>query len=278
MKVQRYKCKCDGCDYDQQEKIPFSTGGCSYTHRFAKYVVDMLRSMTLEDAAAILGVSWDTIKEIHSNHLKRQYSPPSLDGVECIGIDEFAVKKGHVYKTIVFYLLSGRIIYVGDGKGIDALPDFWKLVKRKNISIKYIATDLSAAFIGSVLEKSPDAIHVFDHFHVIKLMNDKLDEIRRLQFNMEKDINRRKVLKGTRFLLLCNGEDIYDNKYKTRLEDALAMNEPLSKVYYLKEQLREIWVQVNKEDAEKVLEDCVEQAKSSKIPQLQKNGDDYTCI
>lgn len=48
------------------------------------------------------------------------------------------------------------------------------------------------------------------------------------------------------------------------------MNEPLSKAYYLKEQLREIWVQVEKKDAEKVLVDWVEQAKSSKIPQLQK--------
>ena len=270
MKVQRYKCKCDGCDYDQQENIPFATGGCSYTHRFAKYVVDMLRSMTLKDAAARLGVSWDTIKEIHSNHLKRRYSPPSLDGVECIGIDEFAVKKGHVYKTIVVDLVSGRIIYVGEGKGIDALSDFWKRVKRKNISIKYIATDLSAAFIGSVLENCPDAIHVFDHFHVMKLMNDKLDDIRRIQFNMEKDVNKRKVLKGTRYLLLGNGSDIYDDKYRTRLDNALAMNEPLSKAYYLKEQLREIWVQVDKEDAEKVLVDWVEQAKSSKIPQLQK--------
>lgn len=122
MKVQRYKCKCDGCDYDQQEKIPFATGGCSYTHRFAKYVVDLLRSMTLKDAAARLGVSWDTIKDIHSNHLKRRYSPPSLDGVECIGIDEFAVKKGHVYKTIVVDLVSGRIIYVGEGKGLTLYP------------------------------------------------------------------------------------------------------------------------------------------------------------
>lgn len=270
MKVQRYKCKCPDCDYDQQEKIPFATGSCSYTHRFAKYVVDLLRSMTLKDAAARLDVSWDTVKEIHSNYMKRRYSPPSLDDVECIGIDEFAVKKGHVYKTIVVDLASGRIIYVGEGKGKDALADFWKRVKRKNISIKYVATDLSAAFIGSVLENCPDATHVFDHFHVMKLMNDKLDEIRRLQFNMEKDINKRKVLKGTRYLLLSNGADIYDNKYKTRLENALAMSEPLSKAYYLKEQLREIWSQVCKEDAEAVLSDWAEQAKDSKVPQLQK--------
>lgn len=101
-------------------------------------------------------------------------------------------------------------------------------------------------------------------------MNDKLDEIRRMQYNMEKDINKRKVLKGTRYLLLGNGADIYDTKYKTRLENALAMNEPLSKAYYLKEQLREIWTQGCKEDAEKVLADWVNQARESKIPLLQK--------
>ena len=268
MKVQRYKCK--DCDYDQQENIPFATGSNSYTHRFAKHVVDLLRSMTIKDVASRLDISWDTVKEIHSHYLDKHYSPPSLDGVECIGIDEFAVKKGHVYKTIVVDLASGRILYVGEGKGVDALEGFWKKVRRKKISIKYVATDLSAAFIASVLENCPNAIHVFDHFHVVKLMNDKLDDIRRMQYSMEKDINKRKVLKGTRYLLLGNGTDIYDDKYKTRLENALAMNEPLSKAYYLKEQLREIWTQVHKDDAEKVLMDWVEQAKNSKIPQLQK--------
>ena len=270
MKVQRYKCKEKCCDYDQQENIPFATGSRTYTHRFAAYVVDLLRGMTLQDTANLLNISWDTVKEIHSAYLKRHYFPPSLDGVEYIGIDEFAVKKGHIYKTIVVDLKSGRILYVGDGKGSDALDKFWKKVKRKKVEIKYIATDLSAAFTASVLEHCPNAVHIFDHFHVVKLMNDKLDDIRRTQYNMEKDINKRNVLKGTRFLLLGNGEDIYDKKYKTRLDNALAMNEPLSKAYYLKEHLREIWSQTHKTDAEKVLSDWVEQAKESKIPQLMK--------
>ena len=212
MKVQRYKCKCDGCDYDQQENIPFATGSCSYTHRFAKHVVDLLRSMTLKDAAARLDISWGMVKDIHSRYPESHYSPSSHDVVECIGIDEFAVKKGHIYKTIVVDLLSGRILYVGEGKGIEALGDFWKKVRCKNISIKYVATDLFVAFISSVLDNCPNAIHLFDHFDVVKLMNDKLDDIRRMQYNMEKDINKRKVLKGTRYLLLGNGADIYDTK------------------------------------------------------------------
>ena len=87
---------------------------------------------------------------------------------------------------------------------------------------------------------------------------------------MEKDINKRKVLKGTRYLLLSNGEDIFDKEYKTRLDNALAMNKPLSQAYYLKEQLREIWMQAYKEEAESVLLDWVKQAKVSKVPQLMK--------
>ena len=270
MKVQRYKCKEKDCGYDRQENIPFATGSCGYTHRFAKYVVGLLKAMTLKDVANLLDVSWDTVKEIHTRYLERHYAPPSLEGVDCIGIDEFAVRKGHVYKTIVVDLRSGRILYVGEGKGADALDGFWKKVKKKGVDIKYIATDLSAAFISSVYENCPNAVHVFDHFHVVKLMNERLDDIRRAQYNLEKDVNKRKVLKGARFLLLCNGADIFDKEYKTRLDNALDMNKPLSQAYYLKEQLREIWAQVNKEEAEKNMDDWVRQAKESKVPQLVK--------
>lgn len=270
MKVQRYKCKNQSCNYDQQENIPFATGSRSYTHRFAKYVVDLLRGMTLQDVANHLQVSWDTVKEIHSTYLTRHYCPPSLKGVRNIGIDEFAVKKGHVYKTIVVDLDTGRILYVGDGKGVESLAKFWKKVKQKGVKIEHVATDLSPAFIASVAENCPEAIHVFDHFHVVKLMNEHLDDIRRKVYAMEKDVNKRKVLKGTRYLLLRNGKDIFDGRYKTRLDNALAMNEPLSKAYYLKEQMREIWQQISKTEAEAVLFDWVKQAKESKIPQMLK--------
>ena len=124
MKVRPYKCKCADCDC--QERISFAPGSHSYTRRFARYVVDLLKGMTLKDTAHLLGMSWDTIKEIHTHHLEYHYAPPSLEGVDSIGIDEFAVRKGHVYKTIVVDLKSGRILHVGQGKAADALADFGK--------------------------------------------------------------------------------------------------------------------------------------------------------
>lgn len=271
MKVQRYKCR--SCGYDGQEKIPFASAGKSYTHRFAKYVVDLLKSMTIKDVALRLGVSWDTIKDIHQSYLKRKYTPVKLKGVRRIGIDEFAIKKGHSYQTIVVDLDTGRIIHVGQGKGIDALEGFWKRVKRQRVNIEHIATDLSPAFTASILQHCPNALHVFDHFHLIKLMNDKLDEIRRKLFHMEKEVNRRKILKGTRYLLLKNGEDIFDERFKTRLENALSMNEPLSQAYYLKEQLREIWNQPSKEKAEEALMEWIQQARDTRVVQLKNMAD-----
>lgn len=173
-----------------------------------------------------------------------------MSKLEYIGIDEFAVRKGHVYKTIVADLLTGQVVYVGDGKGADALEKFWKKARKAKAAIKAVATDLSAAFISSVRENAPDATLVFDHFHVVKLMNDTLDKLRRLAYNQEADLMKRKVLKGTRWLLLCNGADIYDSCHRNRLENALEMNAPLMKGYYLKESLREIWMQVTKEQAQ----------------------------
>ena len=80
-----------------------------------------------------------------------------LEGVDSIGIDEFAVRKGHVYKTIVVDLKSGRILHVGQGKAADALAGFWKRGRRKKLDIKYIATDLSASEIYgcSPINKQP---------------------------------------------------------------------------------------------------------------------------
>lgn len=226
--------------------------------------------MTLKDAANLLGVSWDTIKDIHTRHLEHHYVPLSLAGMDRIGIDEFAVRKRHAYKTIVVDLKSGRIIYVGEGKGADSLDGFWKRVRRKGVDIKHVATDLSAAFISSVHENCPNAMHVFDHFHVMKLMNKKLDDIRRTPYNMEKDINKRKELRGTRYLLLSNGADIFDKEHKTMPDNALNMNKPLSQAYYLKEKLREIWTQANGKEAETVMLDWVKQAQETKVPQLMK--------
>lgn len=266
VRVRRFKCR--RCGHVFQESIPFVRGNRRYSRRFADYAVELLKVCTVKSVASLLSVGWDTVKRIHKEYLRRSYSPPPLNGVRNIGIDEFSVRRGVEYRTIVVDLDTGRIIHVGKGRGGDAVAPFWKRVERHRIRIRNVATDMSAAFVASVLKNAPEATLVFDHFHVVKLMNDTLDRIRRTLYRHERSVMRRRVLMGTRYLLLKNAEDILDGKYRTRLDNALAMNEPLSKAYYLKESLRRIWMQPDKCAAEKELYAWVEQARNANVPEL----------
>jgi len=78
----------------------------------------------------MLKVSWDTIRDIEKEYLKKNFSHPDLSKVRRIAIDEIAVKKGHKYLTIVLDLDVGNVIHVGEGKGGDALKKFWKRLKK----------------------------------------------------------------------------------------------------------------------------------------------------
>lgn len=265
--LQRYRCKEKECSFDRQQDISFAKGSRSYMKRLVPYVVDLLKIGTIKDVSDKLGIGWDTVKEIHKEYLQAKYGKPSLKGVSRIGIDEFAVRKGHVYKTIVVDLDTGRILYVGDGKGADALEGFWKRVRRIGLEIKVVTIDMSAAFFASVVDNIPEATIVFDHFHVVKLMNEALDKVRRDAYRDVKDKAVKKAIKGTRWLLMANSEAL-DNKEK--LEKALSLNDSLFKAYYLKEDLRQIWMQVDKKDAETKLLEWVDMMRKTGIEHLVK--------
>lgn len=176
MTVQRLECK--DCGAIQQEKIHFVQDKERYTYRMRLHVLDLCRIGTIADVARQVHMSWDTVKDILEADLGRRYSRPDLKGLRYIGIDEFAVAKGHVYMTIVVDLESGRIVYVGNGKGADALDGLWPKLARAGCRIEAVSTDLSEAFISAVREHLPDAVQIFDHFHIVKLMNEKLDKVR----------------------------------------------------------------------------------------------------
>ena len=247
MRVQRVKCHACGCDH--QEHIPFTTGKRHTTHRLERLVADLMCMMTISEVAAYLKLSWNTVKDIHKNYLERNYAHPDISKVRYIGIDEFAVRKGHVYKTIVVDLETGHIIYVGDGKGADALDKFWKKVKKYETKIEYVATDLGAAFISSVKKNAPDAELVFDHYHVKKQIGDAVDKVRRSLYHDKLYEEKKDVIKGARWLLLKNSEDIKTEDAKKQLQEALSINEPLAKAYYLKEEIMLVWAQTDKKTA-----------------------------
>ena len=249
-----------------QKDIPFVKGYAGYTYRFSRYVIDMLRlGLTIKEVSKHLQICWDTVKEIHKKYLHTHYSRPALKDVKHIGIDEFAVAKGHCYKTIVVDMDSGHIVYVGEGKGKDALVDFWKRVRYAHTTIETVSSDMSKAYISSVKEHAPDAIHVYDHFHVVKLINEGIDKVRRQTYQKETDEEKRKVIKGSRWLLLYKDKSEFTEDMTQRLNTILEINKPLATAYYLKEEADEIWKQPSKAAAEACLERWCATAEKSEL-------------
>jgi transposase len=268
------RVECRACGVVRQVKVPFVDPKRSYTKSFERYALELSRRMTIRDVALHLNVSWDVIKDLQKRDLLRRYSHPKLKHLRHIAIDEIAVAKGHRYLTVVMDLDSGAVVFVGDGKGADALKPFWKRLRPSKAKIEAVAMDMSAAYRRAVSTHLPRAKIVFDHFHVIKLFNEKLSAFRRELYNEASSDRERRVLKGTRWLLLKNPENLEEDRDElARLQEALRLNEPLATAYYLKEDLRQIWSQPDKRTARRVLRDWLKRARASGIRMLVRFAD-----
>ena len=265
------RVECRACGVVRQVEIPFADPRRSYTKSFERYALELSRSMTIRDVALHLDVSWDVIKDIPKRDLSRRFAKPKLKHLRHIAIDEIAVAKGHRDLTVVMDLDSGAVVFVGDGKGADALKPFWRRLRPSGAKIEAVAMDMSAAYRGAVSAHLPEAKIVFDHFHVIKLFNDKLSDLRRALHREATDVMHKEVLKGTRWLLLKNPENLDEEKdEKRRLEEALALNKPLATAYYMKEDLRRFWEQPGKRFATTFLDGWIRRAAASGIKVLQQ--------
>jgi transposase len=265
------RVECQACGAVRQVVISFADPRRSYTSSFERYALELGRRMTIRDVALHLDVSWDTIKDIQKRDLSRRYAKPKLKHLRRIAIDEIAVAKGHRYLTIVMDLESGAVVFVGDGKGADALAPFWKRLRPSKAAIEAVAMDMSAAYRGAVSAHLPKATIVFDHFHVIKLYNDRLSQLRRDLHREATEKMHKDVLKGTRWLLLKNPENLDEEKdERSRLEEALALNKSLAVAYYMKEDLRRFWEQPGKRFATAFLNDWIGRAQASGIRMLKQ--------
>jgi transposase len=265
------RVECHACGAVRQVEVPFADPRRSYTKAFERYALELSRSMTIKDVAHHLDVGWDLIKDIQKRDLSRRYAKPKLKHLSHIAIDEIAVASGHRYLTTVLDLDRGAVVFVGDGKGADALKPFWKRLRPSGAKIEAVAMDMSGAYQAAVRANLPKAVIVFDRFHVVKLFNDKLSELRRALYCEATDMQHKEVLKGTRWLLLKNPENLDEEKdERRRLEEALKLNEPLAKAYYLKDDLRRFWEQPGKRFATTFLDGWIRRAVASGIKVLQQ--------
>jgi transposase len=259
---------CERCWITRQVKVGFADEYRRHTRSFERYVLELSQHMTMKGVARHLQISWDTVKEIQKRHLERHYARPKLRHLREIAIDEICVGRKR-FLTTVLDLCTGAVVFVGNGRGSDALKPFWKRLKSSRAKIKAVAIDMSNAYTKAVRENLSDAVPVYDHFHIIKLYNEKLTGLRRDLYREAIEGLHKEVLKGIRWLLLKNPENLDPKKReRERLNEALKLNETLFVAYYMKDQLRLLWSQPDKRTARQFLNGWIQLANFSGIRML----------
>ena len=263
------KLRCPRCCGIRNEHHEFLTPYRRSTVRFERAVADLARVLSLEHVARHFGLDWDTVKEIDKRRLTEEVGTPSYDGLRLLAVDEFAVHKGHRYMTTVLDIDTGRIVWIGRDRTKATLMGFFnELTEEQRSRIEAVASDMASGYREAVLESCPHAALVYDLFHVVaKFSREVVDRVRVDESKRERDETGRRLIKGSRYLLLRNEENLTGDQ-RERLDALLEANWKLCTVYILKDQLKQIWRYRSPWWARRALEEWCELAETSGITPL----------
>ena len=267
-----HRIHCRACGERGHEEFGFLPGPKGHVTRQPARTIMALRSeMSVKAIPDYFDIPWDVVKDIEKSQPAGDCAKVPLNRVTALGFDEICVfrhaKSDEKYVTVVRDLETGDVLHVGDGKGVKALEGFAGRIRRWRRHIRYVCMDMANAYAKWVGECLPDAETVFDHFHVIKAMNGRLDRIRRRTMSRADD-ELKKRIRGNRYLLAGNAEGLTPDG-RARLAEMRCAFSELSDAHGPKEQLRGICEVARYEfGARLLLEDWCATARATDVPEL----------
>ena len=241
--VPRRRLACPRCG-PKLERLSWLDRHARVTRRLAESVARLCAFVPIKRVAEFFGLGWDAVKAIDKRHLNKALGPIDLSGVTVIAMDEFALRKGHRYATVIIDPTIKRVLWVGRGRRREDIRPFFQLLgKEGRKRLRAVAMDMNSAYEAEVRHQCPKAEIVFDLFHVVaKYGREVIDRVRVDEANrLRHDKKARKVVKTARWLLLRNRENIPRDEDRVRLDELLAANQPLMTAYVLKDDLKTLW-------------------------------------
>jgi transposase len=243
LEVPRVRVACARCG-PKLELLGWLEPYARVTQRLAESVTRLCAVMSIRHVAEYFGLNWKTVKEIDKRSLERRLGPVDLTGVTVIGMDEFAIQRGHRYATVVIEPARKRVLWVGRGRSREELRPFFVLLGPQGCAaLQAVVMDMNTAYEQEVRAHAPQARLVYDLFHVVaKYGREVIDRVRVDEANrLRADRRGRRLVKGARWLLLRNRENLTREADQVRLSELLAANRALLTVYVLKDDLKALW-------------------------------------
>jgi transposase len=231
------RLECRRCDAVVTESVPWAEHGSSFTRDFENVVAYLAQQTHKTAVCRLMGIAWPTVGNIIARFVRRHSLPLHLRRLVRIGVDEVSYRKGHRYLTLVADHLKGQIVWGAEGRSGETLSGFFDAIGEAGCrQLEAISVDMCEAYLSVIRQRAPQAKIVIDPFHVVKLANEAVNEVRRSQMrSLTGDAKR--ALKNTRWILLRDPDDLLVREYAT-LTVLAKVNRPLYRAYLLKESLR----------------------------------------
>jgi len=270
LKLHRRRVRCPACG-PRLERLGWLAPHARVTTRLAESVARLCQMLPVAHVARWFALGWDAVKDIDKAHLERRLGPPDLDGLSVLAMDEFAIHSGHRYATVVADPRTRRVIWVGRGRSREAIRPFFELLGPARCArIEAVAMDMNGAYELEVRAHCPRAQVVFDLFHVVaKYGREVIDRVRVDEANrLRHDKPARRVIKGARWLLLRNRENLKRPEERVRLDELLEANRALALVHVLREDLKQLWTYRSRPAAARCWRDWLHRARDSGLAPL----------
>lgn len=244
-------------------EVPWSRPGSGFTLLFEALALALIeREMPVNRVAEIMKVNPQRIWTVFNHWVGKARAADDPSSITQLGVDETASKKGHHYVTVGVDMVNSRVIHATEGKGKATLKNIQQHLESKGVDkhqVEQISMDLSPSFIAGATEAFPSAKITFDRFHVVKLLNQAMNQVR---------ITERKehaALKGHKYTFLRNRDNL-SSKRETELAELITLFPTLGEAYRLKVLFNDLWAMPDKVTAELFLRQWCMEVDAAKIP------------
>ena len=220
-------------------KTPWEGQSNGFTLLFEALLLQLCQAMPVNKVAKITNTSDDKLWSMLDRYITNTREYEDFEDIDAIGMDETSRAKGHEYISTFVDLLKRRTIFITEGKDNTTVQRFAEDFKEHSgdiENIKNVSCDMSPAFIKGVKENLPQAEITFDKFHILKIINEAVDKVRK------EEVGANKLLKGTKYIWLKNYNNLTE-KQKEQLNTLTMsnMNIKTIRAYNIRQSFQDIY-------------------------------------
>jgi transposase len=254
------------------EQVPWSDGKSSLTKSYRWFLAGWAKRLSWKEVASAFHTTWDHVRDAVDYAVRWGLVHRDESGVQAIGVDEIQWQRGHRYLTLVYQIDAGckRLLWIGQGRRRESLREFFELLGRKLLpTLRYVCSDMWQPYLEVIAEQAQGAIHILDRFHIMKQLNQAIDEVRAGEARRLKADGYEPVLKHSRWCLLKRPQN-RTQKQTVKLKELLKYNLQTVRAYLQREDFQRFWEYESPAWAGKFLDEWCTRVMRSKIEPMKK--------